>query len=96
LAMQIYADVLQIPVHVAAQDQGAAFGAAIFGAAVGQGEPLQTAAGRMRPPCAATYWPNAEHRGVYDRLYGVYCRLHDALGREANSPMKELLKIRNA
>ena len=96
LAMQIYADVLQIPVHVASAEQGAAFGAAIFGAAVGQGESIEKAAGRMRSPYAATYWPNPEHQAVYDQLYGVYCRLHDVMGREENSPMKELLKIRNA
>ena len=94
LMMQIYADVLQIPVRVAGTDQGAACGAAIFGAAVGQGESLLEAARRMAPPSAAVYTPNLAYRTIYDRLYSVYLRLHDSLGRQAYSPMKELLNIR--
>jgi L-ribulokinase len=44
--------------------------------------------------------PVAEHRAVYDRLYALYRRLHDAFGvvgtrGDMYDVMKELLDIRD-
>ena len=36
------------------------------------------------------YTPDPENYGVYDRLYGIYTRLHDHFGIEERSLMEEL------
>ena len=98
LMMQIYADVLGIPVHIAGSAQGPALGSAILAAA---------AAGEKRGGFASVgeavralgwqkdtvYNPIPEHVAVYDRLFAEYRRLHDYFGRE-NDVMKRLRAIR--
>ena len=36
------------------------------------------------------------HQAVYERLYVEYVRMHDALGRAPDSPMKVLKRLRAA
>lgn len=94
LLMQIYADVLQRPIKVAAAEQASALGAAMWGGvAAGIHRDIHAAAKKMVRPPRATFKPECRHRAVYDRLYSEYSRLHDQFGRDPRSPMKELRRI---
>ncbi|MDD3214609.1 MAG: ribulokinase [Eubacteriales bacterium] len=99
LAMQIYADVLNMPVHIAGATQGPALGSAIF-AAVAAGEEaggyatVAQAARAMGSAKAACYLPKSTE--IYEKLYREYLSLHDYFGRGANDVMKRLKAIRLA
>lgn len=99
MAMQIYADVLRMPVRIAGSKQGPALGSAIF-AAVAAGKDaggfadVFDAARRMGKVKEAAYEPVAEHAQVYDRLYAEYKRLHDYFGRGENDVMKRLKALK--
>lgn len=99
MAMQIYADVLRMPVRIAGSQQGPALGSAIF-AAVAAGKDaggfadVFDAARRMGKVKEAAYEPVAEHAQVYDRLYAEYKRLHDYFGRGENDVMKRLKALK--
>ena len=95
LMMQIYADILQMPVKVMDTDQGGALGAAIMGAtAAGAGfggyDDLRSAIAAMAAGVEVVYEPQTEYRAVYDALYTEYCRLHDYFGRGGNDVMKRM------
>ncbi len=100
LAMQIYADVLGMPVHVAASENGPAHGAALFGAVAAGAEKggwntVREAAEAMQQPFAATYQPIPENVKVYNALYREYRRLFEAFGQDGDSAMKRVLEIRS-
>lgn len=96
LAMQIYADVLGMPVHVADTKQGPALGSAIFGAvAAGVYENVAQAARAMGAGCAKVYQPIEENQTVYEALYQEYKILHDYFGRGENRVMKRLKALRS-
>lgn len=95
LMMQIYADILQMPVKVMDTDQGGALGAAIMGAAAagagfGGYDDLRSAIAAMAAGVEVTYEPCEAHQAVYDQLYAEYCRLHDYFGRGGNDVMKRI------
>lgn len=100
--MQVYADVMGLPVKVAASSQAVALGAAIFGAlaadddgtGVDRARAIEETIARMTRPPAKTYLPDPAATAVYDRLYGVYRHAHDHFGREYPSIMKSLKEIR--
>lgn len=95
LAMQIYADVLGMPVHIAAAAQGPALGSAIFAAvAAGVYPDAAVAARAMGGSRATAYLPKAENVKVYEQLYQEYRRLHDCFGRGGNDVMKRLKALR--
>jgi len=97
LLLQIYADATGRPIQVAASEQTCALGAAMHGAvAAGVYPDIHAAARRMVRPPKQTYAPNAAHKRVYDELYAQYTRMHDALGRVPDSPMKVLRQLRAA
>ncbi len=94
LAMQIYADVLNMPVHIANAAQGPAMGSAIFAAvAAGVYPDAACAARAMGGVKNAAYMPIAENAAVYEQLYQEYKRLHDYFGRGENDVMKRLKEI---
>ncbi|MDR1210297.1 MAG: ribulokinase [Clostridiales bacterium] len=101
MMMQIYADVLQIPIRIAGSAQGPALGSAIF-AAVAAGEEaggyadVFAAAKAMGSLRDTVYAPNPEAAAVYDRLYAEYDLLHDYFGRGANGAMKRLKEIKKS
>ncbi|MFN3729471.1 MAG: ribulokinase [Fimbriimonadaceae bacterium] len=81
LAMQIYADVCNRPMHVSGSPQTCAKGAAIFGAVVaGAHATVEQAQAAMAAPVALTYMPNPSAVAVYEQLYQIYTKLHDAFG----------------
>lgn len=95
LAMQIYADVLQMPVHIANAAQGPAMGSAIFAAVAAGVYPDAAQAARVMGGVKnAAYVPDADHAAVYEKLYQEYRRLHDYFGRGENDVMKRLKAIR--
>ncbi|MCX8157464.1 MAG: ribulokinase [Verrucomicrobiae bacterium] len=106
LVMQIYADVLGRPMQISRSDQTCALGAAMAGAVVagkaaGGHENFAAAAQAMTGVKAQSFQPIPENQAVYERLYQLYRRLHDAFGVRGTQAdlagvMKELLNIRDA
>jgi len=101
MTMQIYADVLNMPVKIAGSKHGPALGSAIF-AAVAAGENaggygnIFDAAKVMGKLMDVVYKPNAENAKIYDSLYAEYNILHDYFGRGANDVMKRLKNIKKS
>jgi L-ribulokinase len=96
LLMQMYADVLDRPIDVAASQHAPALGAAMFGAIAGGAcGSIGEAAGQMAAPAAETYLPDDRSRHGYDALYAEYVRLHDLFGRGGDEVMKTLKRVRD-
>ncbi len=99
MTMQIYADIIQMPVYIAGSKQGPALGAAIFGA-VAAGEKaggyrsVFDAAKVMGKLQETVYRPNPVHAGLYDKLFHEYTLLHDYFGRGGNDVMKRLKALK--
>ena len=101
MTMQIYADVLNLPIRIAGSDQGGALGSAIFGAvaagkANGGYDNVFEAAEKLGKVMDVSYQPNPENAAVYDRLFAEYRILHDYFGRGDNDVMKRLKAIKKA
>ena len=98
MTMQIYADVLRMPVKIAGTTQGGALGSAIFGAvaagkANGGYDDVYEAAAVMGKVKDEIFYPNEENSDIYDKLYAEYKTLHDYFGRGENDVMKRLKRI---
>lgn len=99
MAMQIYADICNIPVKIAGSMQGPALGSAIFaavaaGKAEGGYDDIFNATKKMGNLKDIVYQPIPQHVAVYDKLYAEYDKLHDYFGRGANDVMKRLKQIK--
>lgn len=99
MMMQIYADVLNMPVKIAGSKNGPALGSAIFasvaaGAKEGGHKNIFEAARAMGKIKDTIYMPVAENVKVYDRLFSEYQKLHDYFGRGENDVMKRLKEIK--
>jgi L-ribulokinase len=105
LVMQIYADVTGRPIKISRSAQTCALGAAIAGAVVagskaGGHDNYADAQKAMTGLKARVFQPNSQANAVYQRLYLLYRKLHDAFGTQQPTGslfevMKELLVIRN-
>ncbi len=101
LVMQIYADVMGRPIAISRSAQTAALGSAIAGAvAAGAYPSFAEATDAMTGLHPRVFQPDPANQGVYERLYALYRRIHDAFGvRETQDDlsdvMKELLAIRD-
>ncbi len=94
LLMQIYADVLGMPLSVNTSEQGPALGSAMHAAvAAGAYPDIRAAARRMGKVERGVYQPVPAHRSVYDQLYREYLTLHDYFGRGGNPVMKRLRRL---
>lgn len=92
--MQIYADVLQRPIEIAAAEQTSALGAAMWASvAGGVYKDIHAAARKMVRLPRAIFRPNSRHRKIYDALYVEYSRLHDFFGRDTKSSMHRLREL---
>ena len=97
LVMQVYADVLRMPVSVLDSEQGPALGSAMHAAvAAGLHPDIRTAAAAMGRRTVAAWTPDAHRADVYDALYAEYVALVDLFGRTDDGPMHRLRRIRNA
>ncbi len=105
LVMQIYADIMNRPIAISRSTQTCALGAAI-GAAVAAGPfcggyaDFGAAIKAMTAVQKKVFKPRAQNAALYNRLYGIYRRLHDAFGitghaSDVSGVMKELLAIRD-
>jgi L-ribulokinase len=105
LFMQIYADVLGYPMHVAGSPQTPALGAAISasvaaGSASGGYDRFEDAQAVMTSLRPQAFQPDAAAHAVYDELYRIYRELHDGFGgvdgasADHAGVMKRLLAIR--
>lgn len=96
LAMQIYADVLDLPVKAVETDQGAALGSAIYAAAAGGCyDSVTQAAEHMACRDCTLYLPNPAHAALYEGLYRDYAVLYEHFGRGGGlAIMKRLAALR--
>ncbi len=99
MMMQIYSDVLNMPIKLAGSEQGPALGSAIFaavaaGKAAGGYDDVFEAARKMGKVKDLVYQPIPENVVVYEKLFAEYRRLHDYFGRGENDVMKRLKEIK--
>lgn len=99
MTMQIYADVINMPIKIAGSLQGPALGSAIFaakaaGKAAGGYDDIFEAARAMGKVKDTVYTPIPENAAVYDKLFAEYKTLHDYFGRGANDVMKRLKTLK--
>jgi len=93
--MQVYADVLRMPLSVVDSDQGPALGSAIHAAVAAGAHPdVPSAASAMGRVVRGVHVPDERAAAVYDRLHAAYTRLHDHFGRGGDDVMHELRALR--
>jgi L-ribulokinase len=93
--MQIYADVVRMPLHLIGSDQGPAFGSAMHAAvAAGVHPDIHAAAAAMGSARRDAYVPDAARADAYDALFAHYRRLHDHFGRGGDDVMHALRDLR--
>ena len=101
MVMQIYADIMGRPLAISGSAQTCALGSAIGGAvAAGAYATFAEATAKMTSLDPKVFTPDPTSRAVYDRLYSLYRRVHDAFGVGGHSDdlsdiMKKLLAIRD-
>ena len=95
LVMQIYADVLRLPIGLLDSDQGPALGSALHAAvAAGAYPDIRAAAAAMGRVTHDAWRPDEADADRYDALYAEYRTLVDYFGRHGNDVMRRLRKIR--
>lgn len=93
--MQIYADVLRMPISLIGSEQGPALGSAIHAAvAAGAYPDVPAASDAMGRLDREVYRPDAAAADAYDALYAEYLALHDHFGRGGTEVMHRLKAIR--
>jgi L-ribulokinase len=95
LMMQLLADTSGREVHVPDSAEIPARGAALFGAvAAGVFQDIGAAIEATRPKRVRTYSPDAKAGSTYDKVYAIYRRLYDMLGRSEVELLHDLKQIR--
>lgn len=99
MTMQIYSDILNLPIKIAGSDQGGALGAAILGSVAagsknGGYDDVYSAAEKLGKVMDFTYNPIPENAELYNKLYEEYKILHDYFGKGGNDVMKRLKELR--
>jgi L-ribulokinase len=93
--MQLYADVLRMPISTVGSEQGPALGSAIHAAvAAGAYVDVLSASEQMGRVVRSVYEPDPRAADTYDRLYDEYRQLHDYFGRGCSDVMKRLRSLR--
>jgi L-ribulokinase len=93
--MQIYADVLNMPLSVVSSEQAPALGSAIHAAvAAGAYSDVAAAARVMGRAERNVYQPIESNVAPYDELFTEYRTLHDYFGRGENKVMHHLRDLR--
>ena len=96
LVLQVYADVMGLPIEIASSQQASALGAAVIGAVAGQVYPdIHSAVNKMVSPPARLVLPDEANHLIYNEIFQEYKKLVDLFGRQPESSMKKLLEIRN-
>ncbi|EMY35545.1 ribulokinase [Arthrobacter crystallopoietes BAB-32] len=96
--MQVYADILNMPVRTIGSTQGPALGSAIHAAvAAGAYPDIHAASEAMGAAAGIVYEPIPYNVARYEELFAEYTALHDYFGRGANTVMHRLKRFqRNA
>jgi L-ribulokinase len=97
LLMQLYADIIGVPVRVLDSSETPARGSAIFGAvahAGGDPKALSMLTERLAPAVATTYEPRDAYRVPYDTLFNWYQELYETFGRTRKDLMHGLKALR--
>jgi L-ribulokinase len=95
MLMQIYADVLNMPISVITSTQGPALGSAIHAAvAAGAYPDIHAASAAMGGVQRGAHLPDPARAAAYDAVYAEYRQLHDYFGRGTNEVMRRLRAIR--
>ena len=97
--MQIYADVIKMPIRISGSAQAPALGSAIFGAVAAGAETggystINEASDKMGKLSDRVYTPIDANSEIYDKLYAEYELLHDYFGKGGNDVMKRLKKLK--
>jgi L-ribulokinase len=93
--MQIYADVLNMPLTVVSSEQAPALGSAIHAAVAAGAYPDVAAAAQVMGRAEKNvYTPIKENVAGYDELFTEYRTLHDYFGRGENKVMHHLRELR--
>ncbi len=95
MLMQIYADVLGKKIKIAASDQAAALGSAVYaalaaGETAGGYDSYWTAVRSMSSVKEQVYLPDKKRMEKYTKLYDIYCALSDIMGADSRDLLKEL------
>lgn len=95
--MQLYADVVNLPLSVIGSAQGPALGSALHAAVAAGAHPDIAAAARaMGSVHRDVYRPVPAHVRAYDELYADYRELHDHFGRGGSDVLHRLAARRHA
>lgn len=99
MLMQIYADVLGKPLKIAASDQAAALGSAVYaalcaGEKAGGYDSYWTAVRRMSRVKEEVYRPDSANMEKYEKLYSLYCRFGGIMGDDSRELLWELRKMK--
>jgi L-ribulokinase len=95
MLMQIYADVLNMPLTVVTSGQAPALGSAIHAAVAAGAYPDVSAASKtMGRSEKGAFQPIAKNVAAYDELFAEYTKLHDYFGRGDNEVMHALRSLR--
>lgn len=95
LVMQVFADVLGRDIEISNIKESTALGSAMYamvslGREKGGYDTLEEAVQALIRPAEVVYHPNPANKPVYDKLYSIYCQLHDYFGREHSDLMNDL------
>ncbi len=103
LLMQIYADITGREMLISGSSQTCALGSAVSAAVLAGSEnggydDFETAQAKMTRLKDVSYKPNPESQAVYNELFALYKKLHDAFGgvktEDLGKVMKDLLSIK--
>jgi L-ribulokinase len=95
--MQLYSDILGMPLSIIRSTQGPALGSALHAAvAAGAHLDVRAAATAMGSVDRAVYRPRPAEAAAYDRLFAEYTALHDHFGRGGNDVMRRLRAMRRS
>ena len=93
--MQIYSDVLRMPVSTIGSEQGPALGSAIHAAvAAGAYSDVHAAGEVMGRLNENAFTPDEQRADAYDALFAEYTLLHDYFGRGENNVMHRLKALK--
>ncbi|MGA5471531.1 ribulokinase [Streptomyces arboris] len=95
--MQLYSDVLGLPLSIIRSAQGPALGSALHAAvAAGAHRDVRAAATAMGSVDRAVYRPRPAEAAAYNRLFAEYVALHDHFGRGGSDVMRRLRAMRRS
>lgn len=99
--MQLYADILNIPIKISDGNQSPALGSAIIAAYVagsknGGYDSFELACEKMSKIKDRIYMPIKENVEIYEQLYDIYCELYNILAIKNKTVLHRLRKLGNS